>query len=272
MVKKILSACFWFTYQSIKYIDHSLDFSFGSRLKKTNLGKEIKIGKSFVYNSKIGNKSSISDSSSIVNSEIGNKSSISTSCHIINSYLEDQVSVYRGSKIIDCSVGRFTYISAECAFSLAKIGRFCSMGPQILCGRGEHPTNFVSTHPVFFSTLKQCGTSFTDKNLFEERKQVIVGNDVWIGARVFIRDGVRIGNGAIIGAGAVVVKDVPDYAIVGGVPAKVIRFRFPPDAIEKLKNIEWWNLPEEKLREAQSLIAQENIQMFIDWYEKNAFS
>ena len=88
-------------------------------------------------------------------------------------------------------------------------------------------------------------------------------------SRVFIRDGVTIGNGAILGAGSVVVKDVPDYAIVGGVPAKVIRFRFTEDIIKRLQPIEWWNLSEENLRTAQPLIAQKDIQLFINWYEKN---
>ena len=78
------------------------------------------------------------------------------------------------SNIIDSTIGRFTYIAGQSNLNLVKVGKFCSIGSQILCGNGEHPTDFVSTHPVFFSNLQQCGTSFTENNLFEERKEVII--------------------------------------------------------------------------------------------------
>ena len=252
MRMKFAEDCWWFAYQSLTYKKSSISFSFGSRLKKSSFAKELKIGKSFIYNSELGSNVSIGDR-----------------CNVFNSLLESQVSIYSGSNVIDSSVGKFTYIAGDSNLNLVKVGRFCSIGSHLICGNGEHPTDFVSTHPVFFSNLQQCGISFTDNNLFEERKEVTIGNDVWIGSRVFVRDGVKIGNGAIIGAGSVVVKDVPDYAIVGGVPAKVIRFRFTEDLIQKLQSIEWWNLSEENLRAAQPLIAQKDIQLFISWYENN---
>lgn len=242
----------WFIYQSYKYRNYSISFSFGSRLQKSNLGENLAIGKSFIYSCEIGSNVSIGDS-----------------CNIFNSLLESQVSVYSGSNLADSTVGRFTYIAGGSNLNLVKVGSFCSIGSQIICGSGEHPTDFVSTHPVFFSNLNQCGISFTNKNLFEERKEIKIGNDVWIGSRVFIRDGVTIGNGAIIGAGSVVVKDVPDYAIVGGVPAKIIRFRFTESMIQKLQSIKWWNLSDENLKKAQPLIAQKDIQLFINWYDDN---
>jgi chloramphenicol O-acetyltransferase type B len=82
---------------------------------------------------------------------------------------------------------------------------------------------------------------------------------------VFTRDGIKIGNGALIAAGAVVVKDIPDYAIAGGVPAKVIRYRFDERTIEDLLQLEWWNWPEEKLRRAQSCFAQNDVRALLDW-------
>jgi serine acetyltransferase len=105
--------------------------------------------------------------------------------------------------------------------------------------------------------------------LFDEKKPIHIGHDVWIGARVFIRDGVKIGNGAVVAAGSVVVKDVPDYAIVGGVPAKIIRYRFSEEMIAELLNLKWWEWPEEKLRKAQPYIAQKDVRKFIDWSAKS---
>ena len=87
----------------------------------------------------------------------------------------------------------------------------------------------------------------------------MVGNDVWVGSHVLINGGVTVGHGAVIGAGAVVVKDVPPYAIVGGVPAKVIRYRFSPDIIEKLLELEWWNLDDNTLKENIKFFQREDI-------------
>lgn len=93
-----------------------------------------------------------------------------------------------------------------------------------------------------------------------------IGNDVWIGHHATILSGVHIGNGAVIGAGALVAKDVPDYAIVGGVPAQIKRFRFSPQQIEALLKIQWWNWEEEKIKQNIDLLSSEQISPFIQRY------
>ena len=139
-------------------------------------------------------------------------------------------------------IGSYTYFASDDKFFNTSIGKFCSIGPGVRCGMGFHPSNtFVSTHPIFFSTNKQAQITFADKNYFTEALPIEIGNDVWIGANVIILDGVRIGNGAILGAGAVITKDVPDYAIAVGVPAKVIKYRFEKEQINFLLKDKWWN-------------------------------
>lgn len=135
-----------------------------------------------------------------------------------------------------------------------KIGRFCSISNRVVCNSGIHPylPPYVSTSPCFVDPNpegSQNGGSFANQLLYkkfrlaDEKKgyAVIIGNDVWIGEQVFLTGGVEIGDGAVILAGSVIVKDVPPYAIVGGVPAKVIKYRYDEETIQWLLHIKWWN-------------------------------
>lgn len=154
-------------------------------------------------------------------------------------------------------LGRFTYVSnAEVAN--ATLGAFCSVGYEaIIGGLGRHPTQWVSTHPAFYSMRGQANVSFSDAAHFQESAPVTIGNDVWIGARAVILDGVTIGDGAIVAAGAVVHADVPPYAIVGGVPARIIRFRFSEAVRAEIQASRWWEWPEDRLRAMAPLFRQE---------------
>lgn len=164
--------------------------------------------------------------------------------------LEGKNRIYFSSKLKNCTIGFGTYICKENEFVNTKIGRYCSIGSRIKLITGQHPSrNYISTHPAFFSTKKQQGFSYVIENIFIENKLIngkslIIGNDVWIGSDVKILEGVKIGDGAIIAAASLVTKDIPPYSIVAGVPAKVIRYRFSLEEIEKLLNISWWNLSE----------------------------
>jgi virginiamycin A acetyltransferase len=145
--------------------------------------------------------------------------------------------------------GAYSFFRGGRVSSLASIGRFCSVGPGVAIGDGEHPLSFMSTHqfqyggkgfdfwPDFAKHKAQIAIEAADL----KRSPPVIGNDVWIGANAFIGRGVNIGHGAVVAAGAVVVSDVPPYQIYGGVPAKLIRPRFNPEITAQLLALEWWN-------------------------------
>lgn len=170
-------------------------------------------------------------------------------------------------------VGFGTYLGGNSKID-ADIGRFCSISWDVETLFGKHPfEKFVSTSPCFYSTLKQNGMTYVSDNLFQEfnyadpvrKKAVVIENDVWIGAHAKLCGGITIHNGASVLAGAVVTHDVPPYAIVGGVPAKIIRYRFPEDVIGKLMRFQWWDKGDGWLREHLGEMADiEKMVAFID--------
>lgn len=180
-----------------------------------------------------------------------------------------QFRIHQRSKADDSEIGDFTYISSDTHIQSATIGKFCSIGPNTVIGYGEHPVNFISTSPVFYHTGIIFGKTFAEEEKFDRNKRVTIGNDVWIGANVFIKSGVVVGDGCVIAAGAVVVKDMPPYTIAGGVPARVIRPRFPEDIIRSLVEIKWWNWTNDKLQENQSFFVSDDLNLIREFTRKH---
>jgi acetyltransferase-like isoleucine patch superfamily enzyme len=177
---------------------------------------------------------------------VSSKSILSLGVFCINSKIDDYSYVARNSNIFNCD-----------------IGKYCSVGPNVTVGYGDHPINFVSTSPVFY----QSNSAFDlkpEKDRFIGNDKVTIGNDVWIGANVYVKNGVSIADGAVIGSGAVVTKNVEPYSIVGGVPAKFIRFRFSEAQIASLLKIKWWNWERDIIARNLEAIGNDNIDEFIE--------
>lgn len=180
--------------------------------------------------------------------------------------IAEKARLYGPHRLHHVSIGEYTYVAQHAVISYTTIGKFCSIGPNFLCGYGIHPVNGISTSPVFYSTMKQAGITFSAVDKIEERKFITIGNDVFIGANVTVLDGVTIGDGAVIGAGAVVSKDIPPYAIAVGVPIQIIKYRFSDDQISKLLKIKWWEFDENKLKDVEKMFFE--VDAFIKNYER----
>ncbi len=178
--------------------------------------------------------------------------------------------LYDGAIVNTSSVGRFSKIISA-RVSHAKIGAFVSLAPRSsVGGGGDHPIDQISHHSIFY---KPCIQQHPHLNLAKKDKytgdlqEVVIGNDVWIGSDAVVKHGVTIGNGAIVASGAVVVKDVPPYAIVGGIPANVIKYRHSPEVIDVLLESQWWDWPIAALQ----VISDEfdrNIPLTVEKFEK----
>lgn len=168
-------------------------------------------------------------------------------------------------------VGRCTYGRIDIRSdtkNMLKIGNFCSIADKVTFMLGlDHPTNLISTYP--FKDYFFNGISAISKG------DIILDDDVWIGYNVTILSGVHIGQGAIVAAGAVVTKDVPPYAIMGDVPAKIVKYRFSPEVVEQLMQLDYGKLTDELIHEHEKELytpidqkSPEEIEQLLSWFPK----
>lgn len=189
---------------------------------------------------------------------------IDPKARVYGTELADYSFVAHHAEISSSTIGKRTSVGRYTKIQKADIGAYCSISWDVTIGALSHPIDRVSGHA--FTFRKSFG--IVDKDLVKNDLRTIVGNDVWIGCGVIIRSGVRIGDGAVIGAGAVVLKDVEPYEVVVGVPARRIRYRYEDDIVKRLRNIKWWEFPDQILTENIELFQQKISLDIVEKLEK----
>lgn len=182
----------------------------------------------------------------------------------IHSCFEGANALYWNTKF-NGTMGYGSYLASHCDVE-ANIGRFTSIAPYVTTNRGTHPFSypFATTSPMFYSSKNY--RTFAEDMIFNDLCNIVkIGNDCWIGQGAFLVGGISIGDGAVVLAGSVVTKDVPPYAIIGGVPAKVIKYRYDEDTISFLLNLKWWNKDRKWLRENYKLLCDiEELKKYVN--------
>ncbi|MBC7388153.1 MAG: antibiotic acetyltransferase [Opitutaceae bacterium] len=250
--------------QLIRYVIQRFRFphssiSFSSLITSSCIinGKAIIDSGGKLIDSEVGSNYNQGKETICVSIKSGISCRISEQSVITSSKLGSFVSIGQRSVMHQCTIGNHSYFAQEVLAYHVSIGNFCSIGPRVIFGHGDHPANRLSTSPEFYTQASASGHSFVSNNSFEEFAPITIGHDVWIGANAYIKHGVTIGNGAIVAAGAVVNKDVEPYCIMGGVPAKKIKERFSTEIIAMLLQLKWWDWSDDKIKKNSFLF--ENV-------------
>lgn len=160
-----------------------------------------------------------------------------------NTIIHPNVHILENCILNNSEVHSYSYLGKNCLIQNATIGKFCSIANDVSIGLGNHPLDYFSTSPLLYRRQNTFNINLVENDLqFEEYLPVSIGNDVWIGSRSIILDGISIGNGSVIAANSVVTKDVAPYAVIGGIPARLIKYRFSEKKIDDLNNGKWWDL------------------------------
>lgn len=198
----------------------------------------------------------------VIRSSVGDSSSVGDFTTARDSIIGSHCIIQRNCDLLRASIGNYTVIEKNAVLHDVTIGRFCEMSWYCSAGGDNHNYKLPSIHQFYWQKAFGVETgddTIGERNFYQklESEECTIGNDVWIGSGVTVNRKVHVGNGAILASGCVVTRDVPDYAIVGGVPAKIIKYRFDEKTIHKLLRVSWWNWPHEVLQNNRHLFEVE---------------
>lgn len=206
-----------------------------------------------IIDSLIDDTATLYEGVKVVNSQVAKKCIVGDDCDLVGVTMSNFVVLGRRNVIRKSSIGEGSYTGTNAVIKNSSIGKYCSIAWNVSIGGGNHTLSAASTYTPYW-WKRTFGVTSEDGR---EPAQCEIGNDVWIGAGANIVTDVHVGHGAVIGAGAVVVKDVPPYAIVGGVPARIIHFRFNEEVRERMLKLAWWDWPHDIIACNASLLYQE---------------
>jgi len=191
---------------------------------------------------------------------------IAETARVRNSTCGRYTLVSEGAVMSDCRLDDYSYVMERCDIIYTDIGKFANIASEVRINPGNHPMDWVSQHH-FLYRRRQYRLHDSDHEPFfnwRSRQRVSIGHDTWLGHRAIVMPGITIGNGAVVGSGAVVTSDVPPYAVVAGVPAKIIRYRFPKAIRQAIENSSWYHWDHETLKDR--LEDFYDVRIFIDKY------
>lgn len=200
---------------------------------------------------------SIYGNGELSNSTAGERTIIGENSRVRHCLLGHHVRIDRNNLLMNVEMGDYTYTGPFDMLFHLKIGKFTSISYGVTIGAPEHNYKLLSTHPFIYDSYYEVFDKSEVVRNDKFDKETEIGNDVWIGCNSTILRGVHIGDGAVIGANSLVNRDVPPYAVVAGCPAKIIKYRFPKETIDKLITIKWWNWSIEKIRSNKKLFTTE---------------
>lgn len=193
---------------------------------------------------------------------------IHADCQISGSDFGCYVEIGQGSRVLNSSFGDYSYCDRYADVANATIGKFANIASFTRIGPTDHPMDQASLHHFLYRSSDYWGDVENDEAFFKHRasRRANIGHDTWIGHGAIVRPEVRIGHGAIVAAGAVVTKDVPDYQIVTGIPAKPMRARFPDEIAQRLLALAWWDWSHDLLKERLPDFRSLPIEAFLTKY------
>jgi phosphonate metabolism protein (transferase hexapeptide repeat family) len=189
---------------------------------------------------------------------------------VIDSVLGRYTEVGAGTRLDAVELGDYSYCDRLCDLANTTVGRFANIASSVRVGATDHPLDRASLHHFLYRSERYWADAVDDEAWFARRRsrRTVLGHDTWIGHAAQIKPEVVVGNGAVVASGAIVTKDVPAYAIVAGVPARVVRMRQPPDIAERLVRLAWWEWDHATLRARLDDFRCLPAAAFLDRYEQ----